>query len=495
MLRVLALVGLLAASSGCGRNPPAPGSRPNVVLIVLDTTRPDHLSTHGAKRRTTPNLERLAQASTVYRAAHSVAPWTLPAHMSMFTGLYPGEHTANWAAFDQIEGDEPARFGRTPFTFTEGERLLARRLKEAGYTTLAVSSNPWISGDSGFAEGFDWFCDTWEPIADRGSWYAQFPDALKTTPGIDAGRAGRNLLEFKRYFASREVHEPFFAFFNFIDPHFPYRPPTEFQFQFGGDRKVAKQMMPGRIPKLERRLLAGEALIDLPRLSPFYDSELFYVDLVLGELFKWLVESGHDENTMIVVTSDHGEHLGEEGRFSHQLSVEEELLSVPLIVRYPDRRGANTVEDHPLVSNIDAYQTILSAAGAPEREFTRPHHSLDLARMAEFDREFLLAENYFSDVYLNQLRKDVPAFPIESHRVVRRAVYAAESKYLFDGATLRTTPGTNAAVGPARSEAIATWVQRYLQDIRDLDLVRFGPAAEDDGRGDSLKSLGYVGDD
>ncbi|MFT5049190.1 MAG: arylsulfatase A-like enzyme [Chlamydiales bacterium] len=485
MLRTATSIASLALCCACGAAPSGATDRPNVLLIVLDTTRPDHLSTHGAERPTTPNLELLAQHSVIYRHAHSVAPWTLPSHMSMFTGLYPGEHTANWSALDAIEGEAPGRLGRTPFTFLEGERLLARRMKSAGYTTLAISSNPWVSSDSGFAEGFDWFADTWTPIDDRRAWYSQFDASLKTTRSVDMGRAGRNLLEFKRYFATHEVREPFFAFFNFVDPHFPYRPPAEFQFHFGGTRKAAKDVLPGAPPNLERMLLAGAALVDIDELVPFYDSELFYTDLVLGKLFEWLAETGRDGNTMIVITSDHGEHLGEQGRFSHQLSVEDELLSVPLIVRYADRREAGTVEEHPLVSNIDVYETILAAAGALPQDFSRPHRSLDLASMPAFDREFLLAENYFSETHLSQLQADFPAFPIESHRVVRRAVFSPEHKYLFED--LRSLSST----GPE----IHAWLRRYADETRDLNLIQFGPPSETAERLESLKALGYLDDE
>ncbi len=497
---------LLAVASACGgdidRSAASGGQAettpPNILFVVLDTTRADRLSAYGAAQPTTPFMDGLAAESVLYRHAHSVAPWTLPSHLSMFTGLYPGEHGATWAAYSEPADRKIREMMRTPLGFSEPQRLLPRRLQAAGYATLAVSGNSWIHAESVFAEGFDWFCDAWREPDDFARWYDTIPDECKTRPEVDAGKAGRGLVEFKQRLFEGTVEEPFFAFFNFIDPHFPYRPPAEFQFRFGGDPAVAREFLQGGIPKLELKLLAKAFDIDFQTFVPFYDAELCYTDHVLGELLAWLRQLGLDERTMIVLTADHGEHLGEDGRFSHQLSVEEELLWVPLLIRWADRRGAGTEVTNGLVSNLDVYQTILSAAGVdPAPGF--PHRSLDLGRMDQFDREALLAENYFSRAYLRQLEAVSSRFDGRVHSFVRRAVYTVDSKHSFADLTLvgsEPLAGAKPGTEPTMSaDQARRWLTRYVDSLPEQSRQIVGDGEVDAEQLEALQALGYVGGD
>ena len=144
----------LAIGRGATADTPKSSQPPNIVLIVVDTSRVDHFSTYGASRATTPHVDALAQQSVVYLGAHSVAPWTLPSHWSMFTGLLPGEHGAHWGAFSESEHKTIRQMMGRRFTIEDDSRLLPQRLREAGYTTIALSGNGWISSQSGFSAGF-----------------------------------------------------------------------------------------------------------------------------------------------------------------------------------------------------------------------------------------------------------------------------------------------------------------------------------------------------
>jgi arylsulfatase A-like enzyme len=135
---------------------------PGVVFIVLDTARGDRMSFNGYDRITTPNLERLARDSVTYTRAHSVAPWTLPSHMSMFTGLLPSEHGATWRAFSEPEDMQLKDILSRSFALADPSQLLTVQLKQRGYRTAAFSSNAWVAPRTGFGEGFDAFYEMWQ---------------------------------------------------------------------------------------------------------------------------------------------------------------------------------------------------------------------------------------------------------------------------------------------------------------------------------------------
>jgi len=131
-------------------------SKTNIILIVIDTARADRFSSYGYHLKTTPNIDRFAQDAVLFSNAHSVAPWTLPAHMSMFTGLLPGQHGATWKLLNKSW--EPADYLFRP---GDQERILTNRLNKAGYVTWGFSSNPWVGARQGFSLGFDLFVEPW----------------------------------------------------------------------------------------------------------------------------------------------------------------------------------------------------------------------------------------------------------------------------------------------------------------------------------------------
>lgn len=500
----LALLGLALSAPCCKDDAPfgTPdfdpwAGKPNIIFIVIDTARADRFSYAGCERRTTPCIDELAADSVVFRRAHSVAPWTLPAHMSMFTGQLPGEHGATWAAFsDPPDMTLPEILCRS-LKPKEPDRMLARCLKKAGYTTIGISQNPWITEIRGFAEGFDHFAEAWRWLPKATQFNKILPDELKITSRVNIGAAKRSLTLFKKHFAGRDVQEPFFVFFNFIDPHFPYLPPPDFSFRFGGSPKVIPQMYDTKPGWVELGLVSGERWIKPASLLPLYDAEVSYVDFYIGKLIEWLREEGFYEDSMIVLTSDHGEHLGEGGRFSHALSVEEELLQVPLIIKYPGGAGAGTVVDNPLVSNLDIYQTVLSAAHEGRTPAVSRSASQDLSRMDSFNRKALIAEYYYSEAYLQQLLNQNPAFDVESHRLVRRAVYTVGEKYTFiDGDIDKVEPLGDKA--PPRDDdlvrnATLRQIRAYIQSVESQSLPQGEGAEQDPELIQALESLGYVG--
>jgi arylsulfatase A-like enzyme len=488
----LLIVLLVAHCSDHGHGPsPARASRPNIFLIVIDTARADHFSYAGYRRHTTPRIDALTADAVVYRGAHSTAPWTLPAHMSMFSGLLPTEHGATWAAYSEPAQMTLREMIRRGFSVGEPERMLARRLKQAGYATVGISQNPWVSESRGFAEGFDQFIEAWRPSS-LPQPYSALPREVKIAKEADSGSAGRSLVVFKYHFLTTDVEEPFFVFFNFIDPHFPYLPPGRFRKVFDGDRRLIPEMTRDGV---ELELIAGVKQIDGEALSRFYDAELRYVDWAIGNLLAWLRSRDLYDNSMIVITSDHGEHLGEGGRYSHQLSLQEELLQVPLVIKYPGGAGAGTIVEDPLVSNLDVYRTILAQAGAEAGGGGPGFRTLaqDLGRMSDFDRSLLIAESHFSEAYLQQLLQANPAFDVAKHRHIRRAVYDSDCKYLFDAADLVSAEPLSPVTRAACSQgALVTERMRAYVDAAGHGPRPGAPAGPDRELLDQLESLGYV---
>ena len=460
---------------------PAPeGAPPNIILIVLDTTRADHMSYTGYHRDTSPHIDRMARDGVVYSNAHSVAPWTLPSHMSMFTGLPPGQHGATWQAFNEPEEMTMEEVLARKFTLDDTSRMLTVQLNDLGYSTAGFSTNMWVSGRTGFTVGFDAFHDVRRESRGLKEVYEGLPGEIRTSWSVDQGDSGLVLISFKQHVLENggDLDQPFFLFFNLIDPHYPYHPPDAWRYAFATDRGLEKQKID------ETALIAGDRPFDVSLLTPFYDAEVSYLDFMVGRLLNWLRKKGYYDDTLIVITSDHGEHLGEKGLFSHQLSMEEELLHVPLIIKYPGNEQAGSIVDHPLVSNIDVYETILAAA---RQGGDRKHRTIsrDLRDMDSFDRIYLISEYYYSTPYLRQHQKLVPSFPVDENRIIRRVVFDSTGRHAF------VEPGDLAADGDSARARAAQALSDYLLTVRS-DVLLATDEPIDEETLERLRAFGYV---
>jgi arylsulfatase A-like enzyme len=311
-----ALVLLLAA---CGRDTP---ERPSVLLITLDTTRPDHLGCYGHTGGNSPQLDVLAAESEVYDNAVSTSSWTLPAHASLFTGQVPTRHQAQHdesgplLLTQAIEGPyERYRVrGLRPDAVT-----LAQILRDHGYATGAVVGGPWMKRVFGLDRGF-----------------ASYDDA--DILGVN-GRRANQVTDAALGWLAQRGGEPFFLFLNYFDPHAPYDPPLDWE-----------------------RAHSTALLNDLPQL---YDLEIGFMDDQIGRLLAALRARGLYDDLLVVVTADHGELLGEHGLRGHGLTLSQEELRVPLLVKFPaaDRRRGRRAERAQLT---DVLPTVLARLGLPQ---------------------------------------------------------------------------------------------------------------------------------
>ena len=288
--------------SGCSKKPGI--KRPNIILITLDTTRADHLGCYGHYRRTSPNLDRLADESVLYTRAIAPSSWTMPSHMSLFTGKFTSSHGVRYdpdGSFyltDAISGPEDWQMYRARGP-AQNEVTLAGILKEAGYATGAVVGGPWLKKIFGLNKGFDYYDDS----------------EISSLNGRLASQVNDSALKWLEESRKNE----FFLFLNYFDPHVPFRPPEEYARKFFRNGTHLKGGKPTR-----------EGIIAL------YDAEIFYMDHHIGLLLKKLKAFNLYDNTMIIVTADHGELLGEHGEYGHGKHLYQEEIHVPLFIKYPD---------------------------------------------------------------------------------------------------------------------------------------------------------------
>ncbi len=338
------------------RLPGADAGEPNVLLLVLDTVRAASLGLYGYARPTTPNLEKLAARGAVFDWAIATAPWTLPSHASMFTGLYPTGL--------EVDYNIP---------LAEHHQTLAEALRARGYATAGFVANmAFTTRISGLAQGFARYEDwpmTWGRLIES-SWLPRTIGnkvlSLGKLPwrgGARRKNAADNVDDFLGWLdARRQPDRPFFAFLNFIDAHDPYYAP----------QRLRDQFEPAGAPILRKRPHLTEGELASTRAA--YEASIAMLDEQLGRLVGELEQRNLFEHTLIIVVSDHGEHFGEHGLQFHGNSLYLRLIHVPLVVVYPGTVPAGVRVQRP-VSLRDIPTTVLHVVtGSVDHTF--PGHSL-----------------------------------------------------------------------------------------------------------------------
>jgi len=330
-----------------GRLRAAPEGAPNVLLLVLDTVRALSLSVYGYGRPTSPALERLAARGVVFDRAVATAPWTLPTHSSLFTGHYAYELSASYTT--PLDGGFPT---------------LAERLTSVGYQTSGFAANlRYCTYEYGLTRGFGYYrdYDVSLPAMFRTSTLTRtlaFWVAGRSARYNPAGRVGAERMN-ERFFqwldddVKRDPKRPFFAFMNFYDAHGPYHPPAPYD-----------TMFLGREPSTRDSETRDFTQAEVSDLVAAYDGALTYLDSKLGELFAGLERRGLLENTIVIVTADHGEEFNEHGQMNHGNTLYFPSLHVPLIFAGGGGipRGQRVADP---VTLRDIAATVLQLVGAP----------------------------------------------------------------------------------------------------------------------------------
>jgi arylsulfatase A-like enzyme len=330
--------------------------RPNVLWIVLDTARADAFEPYGAPAGASATVADLARRGTVAPALRSTACWTLPAHASMFAGGLP-------RALGLAEQAGMSPHSARPAIEALEDRLIASVLRRAGYDTAAVSANLWVSERSGFATGFDRFVET--PSGRQGrmaspSRRARLGWALEVArAGVDDGASAAGQV-LHGWVAEQPRDRPFFWFANLVECHSPYLPPKPYssvglrgRLKAGSDARAYLTQEAVWRTNIRREPPPEDAL---QRMRALYADSVRSMDDWLARLLEALDARGLLDDTLVLVTSDHGENFGEGGLLAHAYSLDERLLHVPLVAAGPGAErlaGARSLAELPgLVAEI-----------------------------------------------------------------------------------------------------------------------------------------------
>lgn len=459
---------------GCGKRRYGK-TRPNVLLIVLDTSRADRFSFLGYHRNTSPHIDALASEATVYERAYATNFWTLPSHASLFTGLYSSQAGAT------SETNHLPTFNTT----------LAELLKQVGYDTAAVSCNVWVCKDRGFGKGFNEFYEMW-----RAEHHPQVPNQ----PGVPEWAAMKKIPPWLEQ--RNAIQNPFFLFVNLNCAHMPYQPPQPFLSRFvePGYNKIEVDSIASI--KETWGHLTGELKLterDFRIMNDLYDGEIAFADHCVGQIIDRLRALGILDDTVVIVTSDHGENLGDHGLTDHLFSMYETTLHVPLVIRYPKRFQIG-VRINDLVSLVDVAPTILDLCGIHNGVKTMKPTISSLARKDRPRRTFIVAENERPLNAIAILKSYFPAFDTGAidHRM--RAIRTKQHKFIWnidDGKELY-----DLQIDPEELNNLAdeqTEICRNLHQTLNLWMNRIPSAgdvslleSQDAESLEILRSLGYI---
>ncbi len=481
--------------------------KPNVVLVVADTTRADD----ALDPRVAPTIADLRREGTTATRAFSTAPWTLPAHGSLFTGTAPSLHGAH-ADHERLDGDLPT---------------LPGLFREAGYETVGASNNTWVSVEGGFGRGFERFRQMWQ-LVQSSTALGEVDDVLGESRlraltrevfdgnplanaanvlyhylarGRSEGGGGRTTDWIADWLGDREEGRPFFLFANYIEPHLDYRPP----------KRLAVEHLPEGVSYREAlsvsqepwEYLAGNVTLgerELRILRGLYRGEIARFDEHLTRLRDVLIGAGEWEDTLLVVVGDHGENVGHHGMMDHQYCLYDSLIHVPLVLCGGAFDGGGELTD--LVSLVDLPPTLLDAAGIEAPDARTQFQGRSFHPDADADpREFVVSEYVAPQPTMAALERHVGDLPEHVYEYDRslRAIRTGEYKLVrgSDGSTelydLDADPGevhNRVDDHPERVAALSERLDDWLASFEHADADE--SVTIDGERKDQLEQLGYL---
>ncbi len=443
VLLLLCFVGLCS----CNRplpSPPSPGEI-NVVLIVLDATAARYLGCYGNELETTPNIDRLARDATLFERAYSQAAWTLPSVASYMTGQYP-----------------PSR-GEIGKAFLE--RPIASLLLEAGLETAGFSENPYVTRQFGIAKGFQVFRDYFP--------YSSLAEKPLTFDRMDSSRTVADVVAW----LDEHHQQRFFLYVHLLPPHSPYDPPPPFSGKFDIGYEGSVDGGTDTLTKIDR----GEIRVngrDLEHLRALYQENLSYADHQVGKVFQALSAQQLLDRTLLIVTSDHGEAFGEHGRMLHNHTVYEEMIQVPLIIRFPPGLGRPPKRWSGVVELTDLLPTICDVLAIP-----RPGkiHGASLLRLASSGQ----VADRVARSWTSLMPRLFGGLIAGHHKLILDM--NSDRVELYD---LRDDPGERKDISADRP-TLAAQLQRLLP-ATDADTVEVVETELGDATLEQLRSLGYL---
>lgn len=424
------------------------GRPPNIVIYVIDTLRADHVGCYGYPKPITPRIDGFAREAIIFERTVAQSSWTKPSVASIFTGVWPGTHRV-------VEEDQ---------ALSEDAVTLAEVLHAHGFKTAAFVANGHVNNQFGFEQGFEKFV------------FLLNPDDQTPPPSDFVNR--RLFPWLPRYAAA----QPFFLYIHTVDPHSPYAPPREFRERFAGHVQDPEI---GSLAALKTLRHQGQPTTDRIRdLVALYDAEVALNDQSFGAFVDKLQSLGVYDDTLVVLTSDHGEEFHEHGTWEHSNHLHGELLDVPLIIKLPawdDRRGER---QRFLAQHIDIGPTILGYLGIPVPAHVEGTDILDIAVRNHEDQG---AGSVFS--HLDKGGRRSASVIDGAWKLIRWGPPASERFELYD---LRSDAAEAHDV-MAQHPIIAGYLRAQLE-IKEARGAELSPAVvtADEATRANLKALGYV---
>ncbi len=460
----LLAAGLLGAACAPGAHDEA---QLNVLLVVVDTARADELGCYGSTRGLTPHIDSLAEQGTRFASASAHAPWTLPSTASLLTSLMPRQHGAG--GFLDITAVERGEQPKVSFRgLTEEIDTVAEAFQERGWSTAAVVNVGFLGEQFGLTQGFDHVDAKW------------FGTNTQVRSASDTTDAALSWLD-------DAAGDPFFLMVHYFDPHVVYAPPPEYRARFAAPQDRTSESFVFGTRDHMTRLRAGQLELDpqlIGRSHKLYQGEIAYVDAQVGRLVEALGERGLDEDTAIVLTSDHGEEFLDHGGFEHGHVLYEELTHVPLIFTLPGLVTADRVVE-ATTGLIDVAPTLCELAGIEVPSAFVGRSLVDVLRGGEAQDRPLLAHGNFWGPPLTSWRSG------DWKLILTPLDDGSERFELFD---LATDPTEQRDLSRERPEVVAALTA-------ELELLTSHLQARSEGREielsaealERLEALGYAG--
>jgi len=494
--------------------------QPNILFLVLDAVRIDHCSTYGYERETTPTMTRLASEGVRYDHAFAPSIWTPTVHGAIFTGMYPS-HTGIYGNSLGIPDDL---------------ETLPEALTRNGYSTFAASAGAHIRRSRGYARGVDDYVETRrvgadldfarKVMADRS--FAKQVAFMLTRGPDDKTRYKYDRLE--RFIdGAVDDGDPFFGFINAKTAHQPFNPPRPYKAMFSeGFERPRWELLERALEKLGREtqdvagydvdrvrqvahsggdgVLAGEIELtddEWDVVKAWYDGAIRYLDDLIGELMTFLQQKGVYDDTMVVITSDHGDNFGDHGLTSHLFSLYDSLVHVPLVVK-PAREidGADqpgTAIDNQ-VSLMDLHPTFLEVAGESPTEYDltesllgfeeRRYHDYIFAEYAGFDGPLERLKRKYSDFDASQFARPLQSVRDNSHKLILTGLLDGDyDRELYAWRDDPDETDDRAEEEPTVADRLETVLRDHLEP---LDSPGEFSAPNDEELEEQLKDLGYL---
>ena len=396
--------------------------QPNVVFITIDTLRADHLGCYGYKQIRTPNIDALAAESFRFERAYTPVPVTLPAHTAIFTGTYP-----TLSGMHDFSGNK----------LSSKQSTLASVLKEQGYITSAVIGSAVLDSRFGLNQGFDFYYDHFDF------------NRLQESNLEEMERPGNVVADVALDWLAKNSQSKFFLWMHLYDPHYPYRPPAPYSEEYR-DR--------------------------------LYDGEIAFADAQVGRLVAFLKTKSLYRNTLIVLTGDHGESLGEHGEKTHGFFLYNATLHVPVLIHLPSSTSGKAVAE--LVSLTDLMPTVLQELKVDVPAQVQGRSLLPLLTEKNAARS-LYAETFLPRLHFNW--SELRSVETEKYQFIE-----APKPELYDLAAdpgeTHNLYGEKKAVAGELQARLNTLVRQYSADQELAEKTGLDPALME-----RLKSLGYAG--